>query len=148
MPSQKVGTPSASALQPAEHAVEPGTRAQARWRCATGMPSSKADQRGARRASCRVAGRRCGDQVEHRLAAVDRGAEIAGSAFFEPDAVLHQHRTVETELLRRGGDLLRRGILADDRRRWDRPAPRRSWPRCTTDAISSTGRSCRSRRAT
>ena len=104
MPSQKVGTPSASALQPlrTRSSHEPGDSALT---MATGTPSSSATMRRGdgelqrRRQSLR-------DQVQDRLAAVDREAEIAPERVLQPRGVLDQHRPIEPELLGRGLDLL------------------------------------------
>ncbi len=146
MPSQKVGTPSASALQPLKRAVEQGAGRKRARRPRPGCRGAR-PTRVAATASCRVAGRRCADEIEHRLAAVDRGAEIAGAARPSASRVLHEHGTVEAELLRRRGDLFRRRVLADDRR--DGTARNRidHRPRSRGMRSEATGRSCRSRRA-
>ena len=82
MPSQKVGTPSASALQPlrVRSSQEPGASALT---IAAGTPRSRPTSV-ARKCELEGRGQALGDQVQHRLAAMDREAEIAGKRALQP----------------------------------------------------------------
>ena len=129
MPSQKVGTPSASALQPdSTRSIQRAglERADDGDRNAEDQPTSDREQtelQGGRQALA--------DQVEHRLAAVDRQPEIAGQ---RASSASRSTAPASADRGRTGRWRPRSApgvaFSPTHHRRPGRPAPRRSWPRC------------------